>query len=63
MFPRFMVYICKTELHQRREVRKSVAPTPYLLRRSTHSYFKQIVAFLKYLLSLFIQNISPFLIG
>ena len=58
-----MVYICKTELRQRREIRKSVAP-PHLLRRSTHSYFKQIVAFLKYLLLLlFIQNISPFLIG
>ena len=66
MFPRFMVYICKTELRQRREIRKSVAPPPpppHLLRRSTHSYFKQIVAFLKYLLLLFIQNISPFLIG
>ena len=65
-----MVYICKTELRQRREIRKSVAPppprppSPHLLRRSTHSYFKQIVAFLKYLLLLlFIQNISPFLIG
>ena len=68
MFPRFMVYICKTELRQRSEIRKSVAPPPppHLLRRSTHSYFKQIVAFLKYLLLLlllFIQNISPFLIG
>ena len=62
-----MVYICKTELRQRREIRKSVAPPPplpHLLRRSTHSYFKKIVAFLKYLLLLlFIQNISPFLIG
>ena len=60
-----MVYICKTELRQRREIRKSVAPPPpHLSRRSTHSYFKQIVAFLKYLLLLlFIQNISPFLIG
>ena len=60
-----MIYICKTELRQRREIRKSVAPPPpYLLRRSTHSYFKQIVAFLKYFfLLLFIQNISPFLIG
>ena len=63
MFPRFMVYICKTELRQRREIRKSVAPPPNLLRRSTHSYFKQIVAFLKYLLLLLIQNISPFLTG
>ena len=52
-----MVYICKTELRQRREIQKSVAPPI-----STHSYFKQVVAFLKCLLFLFIQNISPFVI-
>ena len=38
MFPRFMVYICKTELRQRREIQKSVAPPPPPSVKAQHSF-------------------------